>query len=145
MRRSITALLAVAIVLGAAAAGYAAFGGTGGSFQRARIEPSPVRVTGNTNNLFPGATTSLPIRVRNLTGGPVRLQWVQAIVGRPNLNCDPANLHVLKIWPAQRLPAHARIDLVMPVTLEADAGDACQGERFPLSYRTRVNVLGAGG
>jgi hypothetical protein len=33
----------------------------------------------------------------------------------------------------------------MPVTLDWDAGDACQGAKFPLSYRTRVNVLGAGG
>jgi hypothetical protein len=146
MRRSITALLAVAGVMGATAAGYAALGGADqGILPRARIEPSPVRVSGNTGNLFPGVTTPLPIEVRNLTDGPVRLQWVRAIVRQPDGECDPAYLHAEQIWPRQRIPAHGRIDLVMPITLAAEASDGCQGVTFPLRYRTRVNVLGARG
>ena len=56
-----------------------------------------------------------------------------------------ANLHAEQIWPRQRIPARARIDLVMPITLASEAADCCQGVTFPLRYRTRVNVLGAGG
>lgn len=144
MRRSITTLLAVAAVMGATAAGYAALGGAGKGTLRARIEPSPVRVTGNTRNLFPGVTRSLPIQVRNRTRGPVRLQWVQAIVGQPSRACDSAYLHVEQIWPQRRIPGRGRIDLVMPITLASEAPDGCQGVRFPLRYRTRVNVLGPG-
>jgi hypothetical protein len=147
MRRSITALLAVAAVMGAAAAGYAALGGAdrGALLPRAKIEPSPVRVSGDTSNMFPGVTTPLPIRVRNLTDGPVRLRWVRAKVRQPDGDCDPAYLHTEQIWPRQRIPADGRIDLEMPITLASEAPDGCQGATFPLRYRTRVNVLGAGG
>jgi hypothetical protein len=144
MRRTITTLIAVAAVMGATAAGYAALGGAGKGTLRARIEPSPVRVTGNTRNLFPGVTRSLPIQVRNRTRGPVRLQWVRAIVGQPRGACNGGYLHVEQIWPQRRIPGRGLIDLVMPITLADEAPDACQGVRFPLRYQTRVNVLGPG-
>ena len=146
MMRSIAALLALVALLAAAAAGYAALGGAHrAAAPRAKIQPSPVKVTGDVSGLSPGLTTVLPIRVRNLTDGPVKLRWVRTKVRWPDVDCDPANLHAEQIWPRQRIPAGARIDLVVPVTLDADAGDFCQGARFPLRYRTRVNVLGAGG
>ena len=146
MMRSIAALLALVALLAAAAAGYAALGGAHrAAAPRAKIEPSPVRVKGHTSNLFPGATTPLPIRVRNLTDGPVRLRWVRAKVRQPDGDCDPGYLQTEQIWPRQRIPAHRRIDLVMPITLASEAPDGCQGVTFPLRYRTRVNVLGAGG
>ena len=132
--------------MGAAAAGYAAFGGAaGGTLARAKIEPSPVRVSGDTGDLFPGMTTALPLRVRNLTDGPVKLRWVRAKVQQPDGDCDPAYLQTEQIFPRQRIPARGRIDLVMPITLAPEAPDGCQGVTFPLRYRTRVNVLGAGG
>ncbi|HSD23320.1 MAG TPA: hypothetical protein VLB79_03250 [Solirubrobacterales bacterium] len=144
MRRSITALLALAAVMGAATAGYAALGGADrGTFVRAKVVPSPVRVSGNVRNLFPGVTKPLPIRVRNLTNGPVLLQWVEAIVRRPNGRCGPRYLQTERIVPQQRIPAHGRIDLQMPITLTNEAPDGCQNVIFPLSYRTRVNVLRA--
>lgn len=145
MRRSITALLAVAVVMGATVAAYAALGGASrGTLTRAKIAPSPVRVSGNTTNLFPGVTTLLPLEVLNLTDGPVRLQWVRAIVLQPNGACDPAYLQTQQIWPRRRIPAHARINLRMPITLSSAAPDGCQGVKFPLRYRTHVNVFRAG-
>lgn len=145
MRRSLTTLLVAAIVLGAAAAGYAALGGTDqGIRPRAKIQPSPVRVTGNTDDLFPGVRTALPIEVRNLRNGPVQLQWVEAIVRRPNGRCAAAYLQAERILPGQRIPARGRINLQIPLTLAPEAPDSCQGVRFPLLYRTRVNVLGGG-
>jgi hypothetical protein len=146
MRRSITAVLAVAVVVATAAAGYAALGGANrATLPRAKIEPSPVRVKGDTGDLFPGMTTPLPIRVRNLTDGPVRLRWVRAIVDQPDAACAPGYLHAEQIFPRQRIPAGGRIDLEIPLTLAPEAPDSCQGVTFPLRYRTRVNVLGAGG
>lgn len=145
MRRSIAAMLAVVALMAAAAAGYAALGGAQrAAAPRAKVQPSPVKVTGDVSGLFPGMTTVLPIRVRNLTDGPVKLRWVRTKVRPPDVDCNPAYLHAEQIWPRQRIPAGARIDLVVPVTLDADAGDFCQGARFPLRYRTRVNVRGAG-
>ncbi len=145
MRRSITALLTAAVVMGAAAAGYAALGGADqGARPRANFQSSPVRVSGNTSDLFPGMRTALPIEVRNLTDGPVQLQWVEAIVQEPKGACDQTYLHTERIWPRQRIPAHGQINLVMPVTLAIEAPDSCQGVKFPLRYRTRVNVLGRG-
>jgi hypothetical protein len=145
MRRSIATLLAMVALMAAAAAGYAALGGAHrGAAPRATVQPSPVKVTGDVSGLWPGMTTVLPIRVRNLTGRPVELLWVRTNVLPPDVECDPANLHTEQIWPRQRIPAGSRIDLVVPVTLDADAGDFCQGATFPLRYRTRVNVLGAG-
>ena len=99
-------------------------------------------MTGHTSDLFPGMRTALPIQVRNLTDGPVQLRWVEANVRPPDGSCDPTYLHTERIWPRQRIPARARINLVMPVTLATEAPDSCQGVRFPLRYRTRVNVLG---
>ena len=133
--------------MGVTAAGYAALGGAGRGalLPQAKIQPSPVKVTGDISGLYPGLTTVVPIQVRNLTNGPVKLQWVRTNVRPPDVDCDPANLHTEQITPRQRIPAGARIDLAVPVTLDADAGDFCQGAKFPLRYRTRVNVLGAGG
>jgi hypothetical protein len=146
MRRSITALLAVAVVMGATAVGYAALRGADRSaLTRANIEPSPVRVKGNTGDLFPGMTTAVPIRVRNLTDGPVKLRWVRAKVQQPDGDCDPGYVHAEQIFPRQRIPAGGRIDLQIPVTLASEAPDGCQGVTFPLRYRTRVNVLGVPG
>jgi hypothetical protein len=85
--------------------------------------------------------TALPIEVRNLTNGPVQLQWVEAIVQKPKGQCDPAYLHSERILPLQRIPARGRINLVIPMTLASEAPDACQGVKFPLRYLTRVNVL----
>jgi hypothetical protein len=145
MRRSIATLLAMVALMAAATAGYAALGGAHrAAAPWAKVQPSPVKVTGDVSGLWPGMTTVLPIRVRNLTNRPVQLQWVRTNVRPPDVECDPANLHTEQIWPRQRIPAGARIDLVVPVTLDADAGDFCQGATFPLRYRTRVNVLGAG-
>jgi hypothetical protein len=145
MRRSIATLLAMVALMAAAAAGYAALGGAHrAAAPRAKIQPSPVKVTGDVSGLWPGMTADLPIRVRNLTDGPVELRWVRTKVRPADVECDPANLHTEQIWPRQRIPAGARIDLVVPVTLDADAGNFCQGATFPLRYRTRVNVLGAG-
>jgi hypothetical protein len=146
MRRAIAALLSAAAVMGATAVGYAALRGADGALlPRAAIEPSPVRVTGHTGDLFPGMSASLPIRVRNLTDGPVRLRWVRTIVRQPVGDCDPAYLHAEQIFPRQRIPARGRLDLVVPLTLDGAAPDGCQGVRFPLRYRTRVNVLKASG
>ena len=143
MRRSIPAVLAMVALMAAAAAGYAALGGAHrAAAPRAQIQPSPVKVTGDVSGLYPGLTALVPIRVRNLTDGPVQLRWVRTRVLPPDVECDPANLHAEQIWPRQRIPAGARIDLGVPVTLDADAGDFCQGATFPLRYRTRVNVLG---
>jgi hypothetical protein len=147
MRRSITALFALVVVMGASVAAYGALGGAdrGPLPRAASIEPSPVRVTGNVENLFPGVTTPLPIRVRNRTDGPVRLQWVRAIVGEPSAGCDPSYLQAARIDPHRRIPPRGSIDLVMPLTLSSEAPDGCQDAIFPFLYRTRVNVLGAGG
>ena len=112
---------------------------------RPSIEPSPVRVTGNVENLFPGVTTLLPIQVRNRTDGPVRLRWVRAIVGQPTPGCDPGYLRTERINPRRRIPARGRINLEMPIMLSNEAPDGCQDAIFPFLYRTRVNVLGAGG
>jgi hypothetical protein len=146
MRRSLTALLAAAAVMGASVAAYGALGGADRAAPRApSIEPSPVRVTGNVENLFPGVTTALPIRVRNRTDGPVRLQWVRANVGEPTAGCDPGHLQIERITPRVRIPAGARVDPEMPITLSNEAPDGCQDATFPFLYRTRVNVLGVAG
>ncbi len=146
MRRSLTALLAVVAVMGATVAAYAALGAADRAAPaQPSIEPSPVRVTGNVEGLYPGVATPLQIRVRNRTAGPVRLRWVRAVVSRPNAGCDPRYLQTEQIDPHQRIPALGRIDLEMPITLSADAPDGCQDAIFPILYRTRVNVLGSAG
>lgn len=147
MRRSLTALLAVAAMMGATVAAYAALGAADRAApgQQPSIEPSPVRVTGNVEDLFPGVTTPLQIRVRNRTAGPVRLRWVRAVVSRPNTGCDPRYLQTEQIDPHVRIRAQGRVDLEMPITLSADAPDGCQDAIFPILYRTRVNILGSAG
>jgi hypothetical protein len=87
----------------------------------------------------------LPIRVRNLTDGPVKLRWVRTKVQQTGGSCDGSYLHTEQVTPRQRIPARGRLDLQVPVTLDAAAPDLCQGATFPLEYRTRVNVIGVGG
>jgi hypothetical protein len=75
----------------------------------AKIQPSPVKVTGDVSGLWPGMTTVLPIRVRNLTDRPVELRGSDE-VRPPDVECDPANLHLSRSGPANGSPqAHALI------------------------------------
>ncbi len=68
-----------------------------------------------------------------------------AIVGEPTSGCDPGYLRTERINPRRRIPARGRINLEMPIMLSNEAPDGCQDAIFPFLYRTRVNVLGAGG
>jgi len=140
MRRLVTALLAIAAVLAASVAAYAALGGADRSpAPRAAPEDgSPVRISGHVEGLYPGQETNLRIRVRNRTAGPVRIRWVQANVGRAGPECAAGWLQTQRIHPRARIPAGARLQLEIPVAMAAATPDGCQDATFPLRYRARV-------
>jgi len=145
MRRLVAALLATAAVLAASVGAYAALGGADrGPAPRAPGDPSPVRIRGNIEGLYPGQQTTMRVRVLNRTDRRVRVRWIQANVGPAGPECASDWLQTQRIWPRARIPAGAVLRLDLPVALSAAAPDACQNATFPLRYRARVWTPRAG-
>ena len=146
MRRLATALLAIAAVLAASVAAYAALGGAdrGPAPRAAPGTGSPVRIRGHIEGLYPGQQTTIQARARNRTSGPVRLRWVLTDVGRAGSGCASRWLRTERIEPRAWIAAGERLRLEIPVAMPAAAPDACQNATFPLSYVTRVWIPEAG-
>ena len=138
MRRAIAAVAVLGLLAGAVAA-YAALGVGDSAAKRDRHRPA-VRIRGDVDGLYPGASTVLYARVRNRSHRPIRVLRVKTRVGSPSAACDRIALHAKRIRPRVVIGAHHRRRLRIPVRLRASAPDACQGAAFPLRYRARVKV-----
>jgi hypothetical protein len=104
-----------------------------------RVHPrSPLRISGHVAGLYPGATTILHARARNLTAFPVRVVWVRPEVGAASPACDASNLRSPRTRIHRVIAAHAKDELELELRMLPSAPDACKLARFPLRYRAHV-------
>jgi len=103
-----------------------------------RFSITGVPVTG----LYPGATRSLTVKVKNVYGFPIKVGPLNARVkssNRQGCAAAAANLSVVAAG-ARSVPirAHKTKTVVLRVTMPHTVANACQGAKFSLSFTARA-------
>ncbi|HEX8744426.1 MAG TPA: hypothetical protein VF712_14955 [Thermoleophilaceae bacterium] len=94
-------------------------------------------VRGSASRLYPGATVSLPLMVRNRTRFPLALQKLRVKVRNARTGCPASMLEVQPIKTRAKVRRGRSVVVKVRVTLSRAAPDACQNAKFPLTYRVR--------
>jgi len=126
-----TGALVIATVLATGAVGAYAATGSGSTSQS-----GPLALSGSVSDLIPGARRSIDLEVMNPNGREVTVTDVAVTVTAEQAGCPANALQVGRISPALTVPATSSRTTALPVTLAADAPDACQGAGFSLHYAT---------
>jgi hypothetical protein len=105
----------------------------------ARGHPS-VRVTGHAHGLFPGKVGTLHVTLRNESPYPIWVVRVSARVEDAGPGCSGSVLRVSPRRAHLRIRPHGRIRTVLRVRMLPTSPDACQGARFPISFRARTRI-----
>jgi len=124
-------VLVVATVLATGAAGAYAATGPGGTSQS-----GPLALSGSVSGLVPGSHRSIELQVANPNGREVTVTDVAVTVTADQDGCPAATLEVGRMPASISVPASGSSTTTLPVTLAADAPDACQGASFTLRYAT---------
>lgn len=101
----------------------------------AKKRNSALSVRGSAKRLYPGATVTLPLTVRNSTRYALRLSNVRVTVRNPRRGCSRRYLKVKKLRTRAYVARGRSKKVKVRVTLSRAAPDACQAARFPLRYR----------
>ena len=109
----------------------------------ARSDPAPaprpaIGLSGHLAGLYPAVAKSFRVRIANRSRRRWVVRLVRAIPGAPNRRCPAGNLKVAPYRGALELPPHARRSVSLKAAMRPDVPDACQGARFPLTFRARV-------
>ena len=129
-RRLTTALLALGLTGGTAAAAIAA-GALDGTPELGR----PITLGGQVEDLVPAAPRELVVRFANPNGAPLLVSSVTTEVSSPTASCPASALRVGDLRSPVTVPAQGAASGAVAVTLAGDAPAACQGVRFALSFR----------
>ncbi len=115
-----------------------------GHLHAASADPSALRhqrgfgISGVVARLFPGRHAVLVLRVRNYQRFPITLRWVGVKVRRPSRRCAASNLQIHPFNGHRRIAARRWVRLRLRVFMKRTAPNACQGIRFPLTYRGKA-------
>ena len=104
-----------------------------------RAKPKPgLSVRGSTSKLYPGATVSLPLKVKNKSRTPLQVRKLRVKVGNARAGCPGSLLRVQPFKTTAKVRGGQTKKLSVRVTMSTAAPDACQSARFPLTYRVRA-------
>ena len=95
------------------------------------------RITGSAEGLLPGMPGRLNVTVRNPYRWPIRVTAIRVSV-RDAGECPAGNLRPALLRRALVVPARATRRVALPISLAADAPNACQGARFRLVFSGRA-------
>jgi hypothetical protein len=142
-RGSLLVLCALLASLLCALAAYAGVvSGTGGPSRgdsgRPEAAPPGVRIGGHAVGLYPGSVQRLRVHLDNLGRRPVTVRSLRAVVGDAGRHCPARNVSVSSHRGGLRLRPQRRRWVSLKISMRADAANACQHARFPLSYKARV-------
>ncbi len=125
---AIGAVLAVTLVGVALASPFA------GTADAAGPRGPAFRIRGHVAALYPGATTRMTVRVRNLEAFRIVVRTVTATVERPSPGC-PAGAVKVKPWKSRvKVAPGGVVRLRMRVRMRRDAPNACLGARWPIAF-----------
>ncbi len=110
----------------------------------ARSDPAPapqpaIRLSGHVADLYPGAAKSFRVSVANRSRRRWVVRFVKAVPGAPNRRCPAKSLKLTPYRGALELPPRARRLVSLKAAMRPDVPNACQGARFPLTFRARVS------
>ena len=141
-------LLSTAVVLAAAAGVASHVAGSGASPDRGRMEliasvQHAVTVTAPpVTGLYPRATRTFTLRIKNTYPYPVRVTAVKAQVAaatnRPGCTGVRTNLTVMHGGGAFGIKPKKTAAVIMTVVMPGTAVDACQGAVFKITYTARA-------
>ncbi len=109
---------------------------------RSHPAPAPqpaIGLSGHVAGLYPGAAKSFRVSIANRSRRRWVVRLVRAIPSPPNRRCPAGNLKVVPYRGAVELLPRARRSVSLKAALRLDVPDACQGARFPLTFRARVS------
>jgi hypothetical protein len=104
---------------------------------RAADKPA-IAITGKVEGLYPGASKRIRLKLNNRSRRTLVIKSVRARVKSPGGGCSARSLQAKRKRVRIRVPGRKSRKLRYPIKMRATAVDACQGERFPLRYRARV-------
>lgn len=102
--------------------------------------PPGFRITGSAVGLLPGIPGRLTVTVRNPYRFPIRVTALRVSV-RDAKGCSAHNLRPAQLRRRLVVPARGSRSFVVPISLAADAPNACQEARFRLVFSGRAAKL----
>ena len=141
-RRIRSALAGTVTALAAAAIASTAFvfanGGpeVAGPIQHAAKRSTPgLSVRGSASKLYPGATVTMSLKVKNRSRSPLQLRRVRVTARGARAGCPRTYLRVTPLRTKSTIRPGGTRKVKVRVTLSRTAPDACQNAKFPLTYR----------
>jgi hypothetical protein len=95
-------------------------------------------VKGEAGPLFPRIPDDLVLTTRNPFDHPILVTAVGVDVGNASRRCRASNLRTPGFTSDVRVSALSNANVTIPIWLQADAPDACQGKIFPLRFSGRA-------
>lgn len=138
--RRIAITLAVAAFLVSAAAALGALAIKSPAPEPAKAHQSKhvrsFRINGSVENLYPGVTTQLDLKLKNPHRSKIVVRKIKVAVGDASRDCPASNVTVPPFKGHVRVRHTKRMSL--PVTMSAAAPSSCQNAIFSLTYRGRA-------
>jgi len=137
--QSVLAVAAVVLVTGAVAVARhpGATKGEGAVTGTSPTRPA-VSIRGGLAGLYPGATRRVRLRVENRSPRAVTVTSLRARALDAGRGCRAANLETGRKRIRLRLRGGTTERVRYRIGMDPDAGDRCQGARFPIRYRARI-------
>jgi hypothetical protein len=95
-------------------------------------------VKGKAGPLFPGTTGDLVLTIKNPFDFAIVVHSVRVTVRDASGACGGENLQTPGMTSDRKIKALSRVKVTVPITMAADAPNACQGKSFPLSFSGRA-------
>ena len=143
-RRTTKLITIVCFVLAFAGGAFAAAheggaGGTSAAGDLAAKQKYPgFSITGHVTGLLPGAHGRLRLKVHNRHRFKIRVTSIKTRVGDPSAACRASNVSVRRFRGHKKVPGRHSRRIRVRIRMAASAPDACQGARFPLTYKGRA-------
>jgi hypothetical protein len=133
--KRISASLVMVVALAMGATTYGAVLRNGNHRPRSTGAWPGIMVSGSVSGLYPGTSTRLPLKVRNLLNRTVTIRWLNVQVGKPGGACParalPGGRYPLRLG----VPRRATRTISVSLRMAAGVSDVCSGARFPLTFQ----------
>jgi hypothetical protein len=97
-----------------------------------------VRIGGSVDGLYPGSAQRLRVHVDNPGRRPLTVRSLRAVPGAASRRCPAATVRISSHPRSVRVPPRSRRWIGLRISMRLDAANACQGARFPIAYRAKV-------
>lgn len=135
---TIRLLVAVLAFVSLAGIAVASAGPNGDGTGSDTTHPVSLRVRGHVTGLYPGARKRMRVTIRNPFPYAIEVTLVKAKAADPVPGCSGSMVRVRRYRRATAIDAGRLAVVRVRVRLLRAAPDACQGVRFPLTFRARA-------